>query len=318
MHVQPATEARDVARPAQHGGEASARAADVLRMVPLMAAALMIATVMCMACTAQATHPLLHHPHPDAEVESLVDDEGPVGILTLPGGVRHSHSRIPAVVLLSDGAGPDQRAFRYIEHLRHAGIAALEVQLYESSSDGADPPQSHDRDQEAARLLRALHALHRIRDVEFSAFAAVGFGRGAHPVALASLRTNTNTDLAARVLLYPGCKDVGTALRETGPNPASSRGPVLIMHGDADSANMQADCDGLAERFAEAGIPSRVIRYRGATYGWDIPAMGIGGSAYVEGPDGRRVRATPWYELSDMSAAQAVAFVAAALVRASW
>ncbi len=318
MDVQPAIETWDVARPAQHGDEALARAGDLLRTVRLATAAFTVATIMSMPCTTQAMHPMPHPLPSDVEVESLVDDEGAVGLLTLPGGIRHGHSRMPAVVLVSDSAGPDQRAFRYIEHLRHAGIAALEVQRYEVSTDGAAFPQPHDRNYEIARLLRALQALHRVRDVEFFVFAAIGFGRGAHPLVLANLRTNTSTDLVARVLLYPGCKEVGTALRESGQNPASSRAPVLIIHGDADSANMREDCDGLAQQFAHAGITSRVIRYRGATYGWDIPAMGISGTAYVEGPDGRRVRATPWDELSDMSAAQAVAFVAAVLARGSW
>lgn len=315
MDVRAATEAWDVPRPAQHGDEASARAGDLIRMMRRSAAAFMIATIMGLPCMTQAAH---LEPHPllsDVEVESLVDDEGAVGLLTLPNGVRHGHSRIPAVVLVSDGAGPDQRTFRYIEQLRHAGIAALEVQLYEMSTDGVAFPAPHDRNQDAARLLRAVQALRRVRDIEFSVFAAIGFGRGAHPLVLGDLRTNPSTDLVARVLLYPGCKEVGTALRE---NAAPSRAPVLIVHGDADSANMQEDCDGLAQQFAQDGVTSRVIRYRGATYGWDIPAMGMSGTAYVEGPDGRRVRTTPWDELSDMSAAQAISFVAAELVRASW
>ena len=267
MDVPAAAEACDVSRPAQHRDERSGRAGDLLRMMRISATAFMIPTIMSMPCATQAMQP--HFGPSDVEVESLVDDEDAVGVLTLPNGVRQGHGRMPAVVLVSDGAGPDQRTFRYIEHLRQAGIAALDVQLYEMSTDGVAFLQPHDRNLEAARLLRALQALHRVHHVEFSMFAAIGFGRGAHPLVLANLRTNASTDLVACVLLYPGCKEVGNALRESGENPAPSRAPVLIIHGDADSANMREDCDGLAQQFAQAGLASRVIRYRGATYGWD-------------------------------------------------
>ena len=316
MDVRPAPGSHAAATSRHRIHDLPARPGTALRAAPLAAAAVLIATLMHGPGTARATDAQPHPAEPDVEVEAMVDDQGSIGLLTLPLGVRHSGGRIPAVVLLSDNAAPDQRAFRYIEHLRHAGIAALEVQLYETSEDGVSTGPSLDRNLEANRLRRALLTLQRVHGVAFSGFAAIGFGRGAHSLALARPANDTGIDLAARVLLYPGCRMLRAALPERDEGPAPSRAPVLILHGDHDTANMQMDCDGLAERFASIGVASRVIRYRGATYGWDIPALGISGTASLEGPDGQRVRATPWHELSDMSAAQAIAFVAAAFDRA--
>lgn len=282
----------------------------------LPALTLAIAALTSFPGTAPAADQRAGHRHQDFALETVVDDEGAIGILTLPDAARHGHRRTPAVVLLSDGAGPDRRSFRYIEHLRHAGIAALDVQLYEISADGAASPSSYDRSYEAERLRRAIGSLRRHSDVEFTLFAAIGFGRGAHPLALATFSGDGAIDLAARVLLYPGCKSLNNALEEVGESAIPSRGPVLLLYGDDDPANAQRDCDALAGQLAAAGVQARAIRYRGATYGWDIPAAGDSGTTSLEGPDGERLRVMAWQELADMSAAQAIAFVARALTRA--
>ncbi|NKE18521.1 hypothetical protein GWK15_16325 [Roseomonas oryzicola] len=304
------------ARQGRPSGDAPPNRAAILGTVRLAALAFAMTTFTSIFFLALSAHEVPGLADPEALMEAIVDDEGSVGLLTLPGTARHPHQTMPAVVLLNDAAGMDQRSFRYAEQLRHAGFAVLDVELYVLSMDGAGPPAAFDRAHEAARLGRALRALRRHPDVDFTAFAAIGFGRGAHAVALASSANDDTRDLVARVLLYPGCGSLGAALREAGEGSPAPSGPVLIVHGGDDGANTQTDCETLAARLAVTGSEARVIRYRGAGYGWDIPSAGDG-TTLLEGPDGQRTRAMGWPELAEMSAAQAAAFIAAALARAS-
>jgi dienelactone hydrolase len=252
------------------------------------------------------------------ETRLLHDAAGAIGPLTAPRAGRP----VPAVILVHDSLGIDARADRTVAQLLEAGIAALEIELYAVSADGADGAAAFDPAAEAAVLARARQALLAAPGIDGSRLAALGFGRGAHAVALAPGGAGPAPDWAARVLLYPACAAVAHALPA---GPGASGAPVLVMHGDSGAGDPPRDCLRLASRFEDAGAPARVIHYRGASHGWDAPPVrgdapsrhpdpgseGRGGEG--RGGDGR-VGIVPWPELAAMSAAQAVGFLAGALL----
>jgi dienelactone hydrolase len=116
-------------------------------------------------------------------------------------------------------------------------------------------------------------------------------------------------DLAAYVLLYPGCENLPSGL-------ADGAGPLMIVHGAMDAANATDSCAAAAGSLAASGRSVQHLVYEGAGYAWDHPPYGLEYRFMLPRPDGRgRVQAVPWAELAWMSAAQVAGFVAVALAR---
>jgi hypothetical protein len=91
--------------------------------------------------------------------------------------------------------------------------------------------------------------------------------------------------------------------------------PSLILHGEADGLNSRADCAALAEALAKEASSVRLIGYRHATYGWDLPAYGGYGFSRQPSPEGNgtTVPVVSWPALAEMSAAQVTGFIALAM-----
>ncbi|WP_270933608.1 dienelactone hydrolase family protein [Falsiroseomonas oryzae] len=240
------------------------------------------------------------------ETRLLHDAEGAVGLLTM----RQFAAPVPAVILVYDSPGTDRRAELTVRQLLDAGIAALEVELYHVSADGADGPVSFNPQAEADVLDRAWQVLAAQPGIDATRLAALGFGRGAHAVAV--WPGGKERDWTARVLLYPDCASLAGAL------PGSSgvsRAPVLVLHGDTGAGLPPRDCLHLASHFEDAGVPVRILHYRGATHGWDLPPVGEHVVSFQPAPVGRgMLRTVAWPELAEMSATQAVGFLAAAML----
>lgn len=204
--------------------------------------------------------------------------EGQSGTLILPAGAPDRQT--PIVVILPDLLGHDARSSVYVDQLLGAGFAVLDMVWSESGK--------------LAPVLAALVAHPRILPDSIS---LMGFGSGARIVAEWDGRVD------ARVLLYPGCAGVA---------PAAMRGErVLLMHGEADSANPADACAGLAAQIAGGASELRLRAFPGATYAWDRPAFEPERVSLLPAPDGvGRVASTAWPELAALSAAEVAGFFA--------
>lgn len=241
------------------------------------------------------------------ELRLLGDADGAIGLFWTP----QRATAMPAVVLVHDSLGIDRRAEPTVRHLLEAGIAALEVELDAISADGADSAAVFDPQAEAELFMRARRALAAAPGIDPARISALGFGRGAHAVALRPVLDER--DWAARVLVYPACAALAGA---PSPEPAASRAPVLVLHGDSGAGDPPRDCAALVSRLEDMGIAAGVIHYPGAAHGWDLPLSGEQAVAFLPAPTGHGLlRAVAWPELAEMAAAQAAGFLAAAPAR---
>ncbi|WP_244407351.1 dienelactone hydrolase family protein [Roseomonas fluvialis] len=224
---------------------------------------------------------------------SIEDPAGPVGLMTLPPAPAATGT-MPAVLLVHDTLGPDQRSLPYVEQLAAAGLLVLEI-----------APEPDEPDAEVVR--RGVAALRAHPGVDPARIGLLGFGGGARAAMLATVDQDA---FAARALLYPGCAGL---LRDLPAAP--SRGGLLLLHGAEDPANAEADCVALAQRLA-GGAPTRRVMFRGASYAWDFPsAEPLAPWLYPAPGDAGRVRIRPWPALTALSATEVASFFAFAL---SW
>ena len=241
----------------------------------------------------------------------LADAAGGIGLLTLPARIPAAGPLPPAVILVHDASGLDNRSWRTATGLLDAGIAVLEIETVAIPVDGFGVAPDAGPDAEVAAVIRARAALDAAAMTDPGRVAGLGFGRGAQTLALLPGRAQGGPDWAARVLLYPGCASLAALLAEA---PSLARSPLLLLHGDADPANRHDDCLDLASKLAQGEARMRVIAYAGATYGWDMPPIGADGVSFQPDPSGSgRLPVQPWPELAQMSAAQAAAFLWTAL-----
>lgn len=239
-----------------------------------------------------------------AEVRLLGDAQGAIGLFSAPKAA----AAMPAVVLVHDSLGIDRRSEPTVRHLLQAGMATLEVELYAVSADGAGSLAAFDPQAEAGVLARARRALAAEPGIDAARLSALGFGRGAHAVAL--MPVVDGQDWAARVLVYPACAALAGALS---PEPAASRAPVLVLHGDSGAGDPPRDCPALASRFEDMGAAAGIIRYPGASHGWDVPLPGEQAGSFLPDPAGHGLlHSVSWPGLAEMSAAQATGFIATA------
>lgn len=254
------------------------------RCLPLCAAALLLAGGIA---TADPT-PLDELPPP----HGMADAQGQLGLLSEP--ITMPAGPTPAVLVVHDALGPDLRALPYVAQLLGAGLAVLEVAPEDDEPFGE-------------RIRRALRLLAQQPRLRGAPIGMLAFGAGAHA---AMLGVGEQSEVAARVLLYPGCR---TLLRDL-PEGAR-RGALLVIHGDADPANRAEDCAAVADRLA---LPHgrRPIVYRGAGYAWDFPSADpLAPWLYPAPGEAIRLRIQPAPALVSFSAAEAAAFLSSALGR---
>lgn len=239
------------------------------------------------------------------EREVFGDVDGHIGLLSMP---RHP-GPVPAVIVVHDSLGMDRRSDLTVRQLLNAGMATLEVELYAVSADGAGGTADFDPRDEAAVLDRAWRAITAEPGIDPIRVAGMGFGRGAH--ALAGSPDAKGQDWAARVLLYPDCTALASALLASA---GTSSAPLLVLHGDTGAGDPPRDCLSLASRLEDARVPVRIMHYRSAANGWDLPPIGEHPVSFQPAPVGRAtLRTVAWPELAEMSAAQAAGFLAAAM-----
>jgi len=218
----------------------------------------------------------------------------------------------PAVLIVHDALGLDQRSHRYIAQLNAAGLLVLEVELRANPPDGLAEPLPGEAET-AGLLTHAITALARDPRVDPTRIGALGFGIGARAVALAPPAEDGRATIVARLLLYPGCASLRDLLRVSSHASRTALSPVLVLHGEDDPANAPAECDELSAALGSTASVRR-ISYRGATYGWDLPQTA--GSAYAGQPwPGREgtISVQPWPELAELTATKAAAFFARTL-----
>ncbi len=219
---------------------------------------------------------------------------------------------LAAVLIVHDALGLDQRSHHYITQLNAAGLLVLEVELRANPLDGLAEPLPEETEA-AALVAEAAAALGGDPRVDPTRIGALGFGIGARAVALTPPAEDGRLAFAARLLLYPGCASLNNLVRASPHGAATVHSPILILHGEDDFANTDAECDELGAVLGSEASARR-ISYPGATYAWDLPQTA--GSAYAAQPWPGREGAIPvqsWPELTELTAAKAAAFLADAL-----
>jgi dienelactone hydrolase len=231
-----------------------------------------------------------------------------LGLLWLPDGA--SLPRPMAVVIaLHDSTGVDPRGWHYGDQLTAAGIAVLHVELLDNSAGGFGATVVSEAATAArARLTMVIDVL--AGDPRFAG-ASVGFlafGDVGQVAVRAAADPAHGGRLAGLALLYPGCAAVAAAVTAEHTRPPS---PVLLVHGDADPANLPADCSSLAAQLARSA-PVRHRQYAGAGYAWDRAPYGRREAVKHPWPGrpGLFVDVRYWREAAELSATQVAAFFA--------
>jgi dienelactone hydrolase len=209
------------------------------------------------------------------------------GELRIPDSKRE---RLPAVVIINSSPGFDGRGAFYAEALNAAGIATLELDIFQGSGLPASPVQNLPH---AFASLQYLAAHPRIDDARVG---VMGFSWGGQIVLVASsarLRDEYGTGskgFAAHLALYPQCWVIRTA--RSGKDPlltprlfdSVAGGPVHILAGDRDGYDGPDGCKLFVDWLpATTRANYSVTIYEGATFAWDHK---FGGATYEAG--GRR------------------------------
>lgn len=196
-----------------------------------------------------------------------------VGELRIPESNR---DRLPAVVIVNSSPGFDGRGAFYAEALNQAGIATLEIDMFQGRGLPVSPVHNMPHAFQSLRHLAGHPRIDRAR------VAVMGFSWGALVALLTSsaqlARQYGDRDLrfSAHLPLYPQCWVVRTARhgKDKLLAPAIFKqvtgSPVHVLAGDQDGYD---DPDGCL-RFV-ASLPPDAARhfsvtvYKGATFAWD-------------------------------------------------
>lgn len=264
--------------------------------------------VVLLCCTVLAATGAAGEVENKAPRRPVLDGDGEaIGLMSRPSMAPQpgAASGQRSVLVVHDAMGIDGRAERYVQQLLGAGFVVLEIELAAISADGMGGPMPDDAEA-AARIMRALAAL--APKTGAPRLGVLGFGAGARAVALMPADID-GMRVAARVLLYPGCEEVRSAMTTMRPAALLPSSPVLLLHGSDDPSNLEAACSALATTLEEAA-PVRRIAYAGASYAWDLPAVGGLEQSRLETPGGRGiVVAWHWPELTEFAAALVAAFL---------
>lgn len=238
-------------------------------------------------------------PGAKADAYEFVDEA--TGTLQMPDGAKGG-GRIPVVVILHGSGGIDGRGAFYAEALNKAGIATLEVYMF---NKGGRPRAGH-----MATLTHAYGALKYLAgrpDINPKAVGVMGFSWGGGMTMRMASKSVTESFMpgddaprfAAHAPLYPVC---ASALRRMS-NPrqrgyadfdALTGAPVLILAGGKDDYDEPDSCQKFLAALPESTRSHVTLQYYpDATHGWDTRGgpkkfydrfahNGNGGTVYFE------------------------------------
>jgi dienelactone hydrolase len=214
------------------------------------------------------------------------------------------------VIALHDSTGVDRRGWHYGDQLTAAGITVLHIELLETSADGFSSTEAADDATAArARLTKVMRLLAEDQRFASASVGLLAFGAAGQAALLAAADPVHGDRIAGLALLYPGCAALAAAATIERAQP---RSPVLLLHGDADPANLPAECSGLAGQLARSASVRR-RQYAGAGYAWDLAPHGPHETMKLPWPGrpGVMVAVSYWREAAELAATQVAAFFAA-------
>lgn len=198
------------------------------------------------------------------------------GKLSLP----EVSGKAPAVLVLHSRAGIDGTGMFYTEALNRAGIATLEIQMFQGAAQ-----MPRDSRQNLPHAFGALKYLAENPAIDAERIGVMGFSRGGGLAIMTATQTygdmytNGKFRFAAHLSLYPACvPHQGVAegkwmAFEKGAYDKWTGKPVHILAGEQDDYDVDADA---CQRFVqslpvEARSNFGVTVYPGVTHGWEIP-----------------------------------------------
>ena len=208
------------------------------------------------------------------EVEGAFERGAKVlGELRIPDSDRN---RLPAVVIINSSPGFDGRGAFYAEALNQAGIATLEIDMFQGRGIPASPVHNLPH---AYQSLRYLAAHPRVNS---GRVGIMGFSWGAQVSLLTNSASLTRQysdgglSFAAHLPVYPQCWVFRTARSGKDPllKPPIFREvtgrPVHILTGDKDDYDGPDGCQLFLEWLpAHARRYFSLTVYEGATFAWD-------------------------------------------------
>jgi len=202
------------------------------------------------------------------------------------GNGQHGNGKLPAVLILHGSAGVDSRGDFYEAALNEAGIATLQIDMWQArgySAPGQRPAAIYLTYPDA---FSALAFLSQQPQIDATRIGVLGFSWGGLVSMGAAERLYSSTygnglTFKAHVAHYPVCYawNNATLFAKLGVTPAQfgvqwinlTGAPVLIEVGTKDAYDNSAEpCRALAASVnpSNRGIV-RVNAYPGATHGWD-------------------------------------------------
>lgn len=217
------------------------------------------------------------------------------GLLTLKGKYRvpsrcqedHTKGGMPAVVILHGSSGVDSRGDFYADALNSAGIATLEIDMWEARGVGSGASRPALPALTYTDAFTALRFLGGQKGINASRVGVLGFSWGG-VVSLASSSENIaraaggTLRFKAHASNYPVCYAFNnpaipnSAYGTPAGNPLTGA-PILVEIGtedDYDRPNSSVDaslrCLGLKESLTSAEqAMMKVVSFQGASHGWD-------------------------------------------------
>jgi len=233
------------------------------------------------------------------------------GELRIPASSRE---RLPAVLILHGSAGIDGRGASYAEALNAAGIATLEIDLFQGRGR---PATTRHNMPHAFESLQWLAAHPRI---DGARVGVMGFSWGAVMSLLSASEEvarhhGAGRRFAAHLALYPVCwtqrgvLSRGTPHYPKGTYQRLTGSPVHILAGDKDDYDAPGNCTRFVAELPDAARAHVTLTvYEGATHGWDSGSGGEYHDIVAHDGKGGTVRVVADTAMASRSRAFAVSF----------
>jgi len=274
-------------------------------------------------------------PGPSAIPEEVVSSVTPMELIPLrlaraDGRVRdvlgllarpRAKGEVPAVILVPDGLGLDQRLSAVAERLEAEGWATLQIDLDPVSTDGHTPqgfsPLGLEADANAVvgDLALVLQVLSEDPGINPNRIAVVGLGTGGRAALLAGSEAAMSLELdtfgarfAAHAAFYSGC---AALLAEGFAAPVPwSNAPVAAFHAGQDRQNTAAACDTLGNTLAVRRRPPAVWHaYPIATHAWDFGAATGNTAMLLANLGTTRVPVAPDHHVAEDATGRLISFL---------